>query len=844
MPLPSPRRGLSWRIARLVICLLLGLLSPLQAGCWEWVGEPSPADEPRPTEAAEPLVSTALPGGFVTEVVVSGLQFPTSFVRLPDGRLLITEKSGLVRVFKGGVLLSTPFIDLRGRVNSFQDRGLLSIAIDPDFAANGFVYLLYTYDDDATDDTGPKTGRLARYTAVGDTASPESEFVLLGTVVGSTCKVFPAGTDCIPSDSASHSVGDLKFAPDGTLFVTTGDGANYERVDDDALRTQDLDSLAGNVLHITRTGQGVPGNPFWNGNAAANRSKVWAYGLRNPYRFNLRPDNGVPYLGDVGWTTYEEINAAPAGANLGWPCYEGPFVQPGYQSKAFCQALYARGASAVRMPLHHWDRTVGSAATGGAFYTGTVYPSSWKGAYFFGDYSRAWISALRVDANDHLVPGSVTSFATGTGAPVDIEVGPDELLYYIDIVGGQLRRIRYTVGNTPPTAVASATPLEGYPPLLVRFSSAGSQDSNGDVLQYTWDFGDNSPVSNLANPEHTYQRPGSFTARLTVSDGRGGSNSATVQISVGNRAPVPTIASPSGSFLFKVGDVVSYSGSASDPEDGAIPDSQLTWTLTLYHCSGTNCHTHPYITSTGASGSFSVADHGDEIYFDITLTATDSSGLTGSTTVTIRPQTVRITLQTSPPGLQVVFDGASGPAPLTSTAIVGSTHTIIAPSPQGNQTFGSWSDGGAREHGIRAGTADATYTATFIPSTTDSCPVGQYRAEYFNNQYLMAPAAMVRCETAPLSYDWGSFSPAPNIKSNYFSVRWTGRFNFAAGTYTFIAQANDGVRVYVDGTRIIDAWVYQSTSTYQATRTLTAGEHLVVMEYNEVTGNAVAKLRW
>src|SRR5690242_1710914 len=209
------------------------------------------------------------------------------------------------------------------------------------------------------------------------------------------------------------------------------------------------------------------------------------------------------------------------------------------------------------------------------------------------------------------------------GALVDLELEPDDHLYYIDIRVGQLRRIRYTAGNTPPTAVASATPLEGYPPLLVGFSSAGSGDPDGDVLQYTWDFGDGSPVSNLANPEHTYRSPGLFTARLTVNDGRGGSQSATVQISVGNRAPVPTIISPSGTFLFKVGDVVTYSGSASDPEDGAIPASGLSWTLMLYHCSGTTCHTHPFITSTGESGSFTVSDHGDEVFFDITLTATD-----------------------------------------------------------------------------------------------------------------------------------------------------------------------------------------------------------------------------
>jgi len=149
-------------------------------------------------------------------------------------------------------------------------------------------------------------------------------------VVGRSCNDFPIGADCIPSDSASHSVGNIRFAPDGTLFVTTGDGARFDDVDPDALRAQNLDSLAGKVMRITRLGQGVPSNPFWNGAAGANRSKVWAYGLRNPYRFNLRPGTGTPYLGDVGWASYEEINVASAGANLGWPCFEGSLRKAGY----------------------------------------------------------------------------------------------------------------------------------------------------------------------------------------------------------------------------------------------------------------------------------------------------------------------------------------------------------------------------------------------------------------------------------------------------------------------------------------------------------------------------------
>ncbi|GMU08585.1 PQQ-dependent sugar dehydrogenase [Corallococcus caeni] len=797
-----------------------------------------------PRAEAQPLAPLALPAGFSSEPVVAGLQYPTTFASLPDGRLLIAEKAGVVRLFKDGILQPVPFLDIQGRVNSHHDRGLLGLAVDPAFATNGYIYLLYTYDAADTDDAGPKTSRLARYSAVGDMASPASELVLLGTAVANSCNDLPAGADCIPSDSASHSVGSLRFAPDGTLFVTSGDGASFDAVDDDALRAQSLDSLAGKVLRVTRTGQGVASNPFWNGDAGANRSKVWALGLRNPYRFSLRPGTSTPYLGDVGWGTYEEINVALPGSNLGWPCYEGPFRQHGYEPKPVCQALYARGPGAVRAPLYYWDHGVGQTATGGAFYTGTAYPETWQGAYFFGDYTQQWIRSLRVDANDQLVPDSVTQFATGVGGLVELGIGPDSNLFFVDILAGELRRIRYTAGNTPPTAVASATPGRGEPPLLVRFSSAGSSDPDGDALQYRWDFGDGSPVSTLPAPEHTYAVTGFYVARLTVSDGRGGSHSAAVSVTVGNALPVVTIDSPSPTYRFKVGDVVTYSGSAVDPTEGPIPGDRLRWTITLRHCTSGTCHTHPYSTSTGATGSFTVPDHGDEVHFDIKLTAMNSTGLTSSRLITVDPQLVQVTLQTSPPGLELVFDGTSGPAPRVRPVIVGSTHTLGALSPQGTFEFREWSDGGAAEHVIQAGPSDTSYTAVFESVAPMECPQGQYRAEYFGNRDLEGAPARVRCEGAPLAKFWGTGRPVPEVGVDDFSVRWTGRFYFVSGLFYFFAQADDGIRVYVDGSRIINAWKDQSTTSFVVGRWMSAGEHTVVMEYYEHDADAVAALRW
>lgn len=797
----------------------------------------------RPEVRAEP--EGALPAGFTTEVIAAGLNLPTAFAPLPDGRILIAEKAGVVRLYENGAVLGVPVLDIQDRVNAYHDRGLLGLTIDADFAHNGFIYLLYVYENDPGDFTGPKTGRLARYTLVGDTASPDSEAVLLGTTVGRSCKDFPPGTDCIPADSPSHSVGNIKVAPDGNLFVTFGDGADFNSVNRDALRAQDLDSLAGKLLRITPSGAGLPTNPYWNGSASSNRSKVWSLGLRNAYRFNLRPGSAIPYLGDVGWNSDEELDVATAGANFGWPCYEGAHRQSGYEPQPECQALYALGPSAVKMPLYSWPHNGGSAAvTGGTFYTGTSYPASLRGAYFFGDYTQRWIRFLTVDDQDNLL--GVSEFATDVIGPVDIENGPDTNLYYLDIDRGQLLRIRYTGANSPPIAAASATPTNGSAPLSVRFSSTGSADPEGNALQYTWDFGDGSPVSHEPNPLHTYGTNGTYTARLTVVDDHANASSAVVSIAVGNHAPTVSIHSPDPLVLFKVGDVISYSGSATDPEEGTLTGARLAWSITLRHCPGGECHSHPYLSHTGAEGSFVVPDHGDDFFFELRLTATDSNGLSDTKSVAIHPQTILLTLDTTPSGLQVVYDGTSGTAPLQRQSIVGTTHMLYAPSPQGDFLFDSWSDGGGIQHPVTAGASDATYVATFAQAGPIECPAGQFRAEYFNNRDLAGPPSRVRCESAPLNYDWGTGAPPDTgLGPDEFSVRWTGRFYFSSGFYRFTARADDGVRLWIGGgSPVIDAWKDQSPTSYYAYQYLFRGEYTVRLEYYEAGGGAVSQLHW
>src|SRR5262249_40927963 len=162
--------------------------------------------------------------------------------------------------------------------------------------------------------------------------------------------------------------------------------------------------------------------------------------------------------GDVGWNDIEEVDVVPPGANLGWPCYEGPLVQSGYQGYSVCQALYP--TNSARPPLTSYTHSNGSTAvTGGAFYTGTVYPSQFQGAYFFGDYGQSFLRYMQLDANDNIISGP-TDFGVALDGPVAINIGPDGNLYYIAINTGELRRIRFA-GNAPPNAVAAASPNNG-----------------------------------------------------------------------------------------------------------------------------------------------------------------------------------------------------------------------------------------------------------------------------------------------------------------------------------------------------------------------------------------------
>ncbi|MGE0407027.1 MAG: sorbosone dehydrogenase family protein, partial [Candidatus Korobacteraceae bacterium] len=216
---------------------------------------------------------------FVTEQVISGLTAPVGFAFAPDGRMFVWEKAGRVRIVKDGKLLATPFLDIRDHVNRNTDRGLMGLALDPDFANNGYVYLAYVYENQgAPTSDQPRTQRITRVKV--DPANPDralpQETTILGKVTDPNCD---ASSDCSPNNRNVHTINRLKFGPDGKLYVGIGDGAHYGSVDGGPdlrrLRSQDLNSLNGKILRLNPDGTGPSDNPFYNGDANANRSKVY-----------------------------------------------------------------------------------------------------------------------------------------------------------------------------------------------------------------------------------------------------------------------------------------------------------------------------------------------------------------------------------------------------------------------------------------------------------------------------------------------------------------------------------------------------------------------------------------
>jgi glucose/arabinose dehydrogenase len=373
------------------------------------------------------LFTVVVPSGFTDELYDNGLTNPTAMEFAPDGRLFVAQQDGNLRVIDGGGnLLMTPFVSLD--VDSAGERGLLGIAFDPSFMTNGFVYLYYTVPN-GPDGSAGANNRVSRFTAAdadgnaangfqpGNTVAAGSESVLLN--------IEPLST------ATNHNGGALHFGPaDGKLYLSVGENANGSNA-------QSLNNLKGKILRLNVDGSAPADNPFNDHDATPNepRDYIWAMGLRNPFTTAFDPVTARFHINDVGENTWEEVNLGQAGANYGWPIYEGPESDPNFGTPPIFS--YSHSASGT---------DGGNVIAGGTFYRPKVnaFPSQYTGNYFFAEAGRGWIRSFDVATN------TATLFATGANFPVDLKTGNDGALYYLERGSGSVRRIRNNTAPPPP----------------------------------------------------------------------------------------------------------------------------------------------------------------------------------------------------------------------------------------------------------------------------------------------------------------------------------------------------------------------------------------------------------
>lgn len=668
-----------------------------------------------------------LPVGFADHAVAD-VPWATAVAFVPGGRILVTSRLGQLYVQDGSATRLALDLNAIGRLCTDAERGLLGVDVDPAFTTSRRIHVYYTYrlngncGTDAFDASTQPVNRVSSFVLGNDdVVDPASEQVLI---------------DNIPSPSGAHNGGDVQFGKDGYLYVTVGDGGcNYVSggycgpINTNARQPN---VLLGKVLRITANGGVPPGNPFVGpgtsrcnvgGRTTSGNScqETFASGLRNPFRLAFDPDaSGTRFfVNDVGQDTWEEIDQGAAGADYGWNVREGPCTTG---STTDCGPPPA----GITNPIHYYDHSGGcSSVTAGTFVPGGAWPSTYDSHYLYADF----VCQKLFDLAPAQSGGFTVREFGQIASPVAMRFGPygsGQALYYVSFAGdvsfsGGLRRIEYTgLPDRQPHASAAASPTSGPLPLQVNFDARQSGDPDGDALQFDWDFGDGSSHAKTAQAMHVYGTPGSYTATLTVSDGRGGSDTATAQIHAGSSAPAASIDSPAPDRQFGVGEPIALTGHATDPQDGALPDSALSWQVVKHHAT----HIHPFLAPTTGNNVQITGPPPEDLlaatntYLEVRLTATNSRGVSTTVSQNIRPDLVPLSFQTEPPDLRVVVNGES------SAALVSSWRNwrldIAAPNQVDasgrGETFVSWSDSGAQTHTITTPAQKTTYVATFTPN--------------------------------------------------------------------------------------------------------------------------------
>jgi glucose/arabinose dehydrogenase len=376
--------------------------------------------------APQAVGASTLPTGFALRDTATGQgdNNLTDFGFLPDGSALTIGKSGRVTwVPRAG---GSPTTIRTFSTETQGDLGLVGLGIAPDYRKSHHIYLIRAVKSTPAP---PYPIRLSRFTVLGGSRPTglTKEKVLFE----------------VRAIEHTHGMTTVLPARDGTLWVSIGDLRTYTRVAPLAVNAMIIGRPAGKLLHVRPNGAGVASNPYYQpAHPSSWRSRTYASGFRSPFRFSLNPVTGKPIVGDVGWSTWEEVDLVQPGGNYKWPCWEGPEQTPGYSNLAACANL--SNTAPVWSYEHGTATNQGDSVTGGIVYQGTRYPKPYQGAYFFGDYVGQKLWTMRFTSTGTLVrQPEDPPFGTEIGAPVKFAAAANGDIVYADIASGFLRRLTY-----------------------------------------------------------------------------------------------------------------------------------------------------------------------------------------------------------------------------------------------------------------------------------------------------------------------------------------------------------------------------------------------------------------
>ncbi len=574
---------------------------------------------------------------FTKVVLAQKLEEPMQFEILKDGRVLLAERKGKLKLYNPAtgkvtviaqIPVSTKYTSIEGVVTEAED-GLQGVILDPKYDVNHWIYLYYSQ-------AGKEAKNIVvRYEWLGDKLIESSKKVLLEVAV--------------QREECCHVGGGMLFDKNNNLLLTTGDNtfsrssSGFTPIDErpgayprDAQKSSgNTNDLRGKIIRIHPEPDGsytIPeGNLFPKG-TPKTRPEIYTMGNRNPWRMTIDSKTGWLYWGEVGPDgfndtvgrgpkAYDEFNLAKQAGNYGWPYMVA-------DNKAYWYYDFATGKSGEKFdpahPVNHSPNNTGlvdlppaqpaliwypyvvsdefpvlgsgsRSATGGPIYHLSDYknpkrpfPNYYEGKWFVTDWARGWIMAITLGEDGKYKSMERFLPEETFRGPIDMDFGPDGDLYALEYGNGyfadnpeaQLVKIEYNGGNRKPVVQASADKKGGAIPFKIQLSSAGTQDYDRDQITYQWRLtskNGSSKTFNEANPVVSITTPGVYTAMLTVTDTKGAKNSKSVQFTAGNEPPAVAFdfRGSNKSFYFP-GKRINYSVNVKDKEDGSLANGRIT----------------------------------------------------------------------------------------------------------------------------------------------------------------------------------------------------------------------------------------------------------------------------